>query len=122
MRAAKYRFTSAEKAAAKEEMRAALIDIARKREIVTYTELCLRISSVGMHPHSFVFTQMLREVCGEEYAKGHRQLCALVVAKATGIPSGGYFTNTAPFKRDFGDLMEEWRADVEDVFEYWSTH
>lgn len=122
MREAKYRLTTAEKATAKEEMRAALINVARKREIVTYSELCLRIPSVGLYPHSFIFTQLLREVCHEEYAKGHHQLCALVVSKSTGMPGGGYFSDTAPLKRDFGDLVEEWRADVEDVFEYWSTH
>ncbi|KXK21303.1 MAG: hypothetical protein UZ15_CFX003001491 [Chloroflexi bacterium OLB15] len=122
MRAAKYKLTTAEKATAKEEMRAALIDAARKRELITYSELCLRIPGVGLYPHSFIFTQLLREVCHEEYAKGHRQLCALVVRKATGMPGGGYFSDTAPLKRDFGDLVAEWRADVEDVFEYWSTH
>jgi hypothetical protein len=121
-RTAVYRLTPEERAAAKEEMRSVLIDCARMRKTVTYTDVCLMIQTVQMHPHSFIFTRILSEVCAEEEERGHGVLCALVVSKTTGIPGAGYFRGMAELGHDMSDLEASWRAELEQVFDYWSNH
>ncbi len=117
---ARTKLSDAEWHAVKDEIRAILIELAQSRQTITYSGLCLRLQTVTLHPHSFVFTRILREVCGEELEKGHRMLCALVVAKATGMPGGGYFGAMAQLGADASDLEARWREDLEDVFTYWS--
>jgi len=116
-----FTLTPEEWAAYKDAMRAILIDAARSREILTYSELANRNPVAYLHPHSFTFTNMLRSVCGEEYAKGHGQLCALVVSKTTGMPSGGYFRGMAGEHDSNEDLETRWRADVDHVFKLWEN-
>jgi hypothetical protein len=107
-----------EKDAVKDAMRAILIAQARAGETITYGELAKRLP-VLIHPHSFLFTRLLQEVCGEEGRKGHGQLCALVVSKATGMPSGGYFGSLAAPGREHGDLERLWREDLEGLWAMW---
>lgn len=116
-----YRLTTAERAEVKEAIRSILIDLARARRTITYTELCLLIPRVRLHPHSFVFTALLREVCSEEEAAGHGMLCALVVSKLTGMPGAGYFRSATFSDRDISDPEASWRADLEAVFAYWAN-
>jgi hypothetical protein len=121
-RAAVYRLTPEERATAKEELREILIYLARTRQTATYSDVCMMMQTVHLHPYSFIFTRLLTEVCGEEEAKGHGMLCALVVAKLTGMPGAGYFRGMAALGRDQSDMEASWRAEVEQVFEYWSKH
>lgn len=121
-RTGKTRLSEADRGAIKEEMRALLRDLARTHQLITYSELANQIQTAYLHPHSFVFTRLLREVCGEEERAGHGMLCALVVSKTTGIPSGGYFTGLAGPDRDPDDLEALWREDLERLFAYWSEH
>ncbi len=117
-----YKLTPEQRQTYKDEMRAILIQLARDKKLITYGELALRMS-IYLHPHSFTFTNLLRQVCGEEYDKGHGMLCALVVSKITGMPSGGYFRGMANLREDAGmsemDIEAAWRADVESVFALW---
>jgi hypothetical protein len=116
----RYRLTEVEKTTVIAEMRAALIEAARVRQLLTYTDLALKLESVYVHPHSFVFAHLLRTVCAAEWARTGVMLCALVVSKQTGIPGGGYFRSMALAESD--DPLEAWRADVQRVFDYWSEH
>lgn len=114
-----YRLTNEERAAAKAEMRALLIECARNRAIITYGDLSAMMHTVRIHPGSFIFTHLLTAVCQEEAANGNGMLCALVVSKATGMPGGGYFRGMATLGRDTSDLEASWRAEVEAVFTHW---
>lgn len=120
MRAERFRLEEGERHVVRAEIRDILIRAARQRRLLTYGEVCAQIQSVMLHPGSFVFARLLREVCFEEAAKGHGMLCALVVSKATGIPGGGYFRSAAAEGRVPGDLVAEWQADVEAVYSLWS--
>jgi hypothetical protein len=110
--------TDANISAVKDEIRSILIETARARQTITYSELCLRLTTVTLHYHSFFFHKLLREVCGEEWQKGSGMLCALVVLKGTGLPSGGYFDQASGADPD--DLEAEWRRDLDAVYERWS--
>jgi hypothetical protein len=77
---------------------------------------------VYIHHRAPGFHHLLDEICDEEIARGHGKLCALVVSKTTGIPGGGYFGGLASPDRDAADLVALWRADRDEVFDYWSQH
>ena len=118
-RGEKVRLTDAERAAVKAAMHTALIQQAKAKQTITYSELAARLP-VLIHPHSFVFSRLLREVCAEGFEKGHGQLCALVVSKQTGMPSGGYFVGSATPSCDMSNLESAWLEDLESLFTLWA--
>ncbi|XWX04441.1 hypothetical protein VZO05_02565 [Aggregatilineales bacterium SYSU G02658] len=97
------------------EIRAILQQAARERRYLTYGEVTQAMLSVRAHPGAYVFTAMLREACHQEERETGVQLCALVVAKATGRPGAGYF-RMMPCS---GDLDDCWRAEAEAAFNYY---
>lgn len=99
-------------------MHSELIEIAKQKRIVTYSELAALLP-IYMHPGSYLFTRLLRKVCGDALRDGEGLLCALVVSKATGVPGGGYFTAIAERGCEADDPLDCWRADVEQVFARW---
>ncbi len=103
-----------------EAMRAELIEFAKQKRIVTYSELALLLP-VYIHPGSYAFTRLLSRVCSEEEDAGHGLLCALVVSKATGIPGAGFFRGAAERGYDGSNLDEYWHAQLEQVFAYWGV-
>lgn len=112
------KLTDADLSAVKDEIRAILIETARARQTITYSEICLRLTTVTLHYHSFFFHKLLRDVCREAWERGEGMLCALVVLKGTGLPSGGYFDHLSGATPE--ELEAEWRRDLESVFAYWS--
>jgi hypothetical protein len=117
-----YGLSPEERAAVKEEMRDILIDLARERQTICYSDLCRMIESIHLHHRSPMLISLLTEICQEEEAHDRALLCALVVSKTTGIPGGGYFAGVASLGRDVSDMEASWHADVDKVFEYWSNH
>jgi hypothetical protein len=118
---ARWRVTEMERSAVKAEMRALLIGCARERRTITYGELCACLATVTLHPHTFVFTRLLRETCAEAADAGEGPLCALVVAKATGMPSGGYFAREISDVNRPDGLEALWRAELDEVFARWAN-
>jgi hypothetical protein len=117
---ARTRVTEMERSAVKAEMLAVLIACAQSRRTITYGDLCARLTTVAMHPRTFVFTQLLREVCAEGLERGEGMLCALVVSKATGMPSGGYFAREISDLNGPNALETLWRAELDEVFAQWA--
>lgn len=117
---ARTRVTEMERAAVRQEMRAVLIECAKQRQTITYGGLCARLTTVTLDPGTFIFTHLLREVCGESLKLGHGQLCALVVSKATGMPSAGYFAREILEVSGPESLEALWRTELEDVFAQWA--
>jgi hypothetical protein len=114
----KVRLTDAEMHTTRAEMRAVMIACAQESRTITYSELASRLS-LHLHPHSFVFSRLLRDVCGAAEKAGEGLLCALVVSKQTGMPGGGYFASVAARGLASRDLVSHWRADLESVYERW---
>lgn len=97
------------------EIRAILQQAARAGRYLTYSDVTQAMLSVRAHPGAYVFTAMLREACHLEQQETGVQLCALVVAKATGKPGAGYF-RLMPCSGDWDDC---WRAEAEAAFAYY---
>jgi hypothetical protein len=117
---ARRRVTELERDSVKAEMRDILIGCARERRTITYGELCARLTTVTLHPHTFVFTRLLRETCTRAADAGDGPLCALAVAKATGMPSGGYFAREISDLNGPDGLEALWRAELDEVFARWA--
>lgn len=117
---ARFTLTEVEWEVVREAMRVELIDLAKQKRIVTYSELALLLP-VYVHPGSYAFTRLLGQVCEAEEQAGHGMLCALVVSKATGIPGAGFFRGAAEHGRDASDPERCWRDELERVFAYWGV-
>lgn len=119
---AKYRLSDAEKRAVIAEMRAILIDYAKQRRTITYSELAQQLQTCAVHPHSFVFAHLLRAACRQAVDAGEGFLCALVVRQETGIPGAGYFRrDDLPPDLNTAELEALWRHELEQVFARWSS-
>jgi hypothetical protein len=103
-------------AAARAEIRHLMQQAAREGRLITYGEITGQMMTVRAHPGSYVFTAMLREACREEEEATGVQLCALVVARATGRPGAGYFRS---LPCDAEHLDECWQAEREAAFRYY---
>lgn len=112
--------SEADRKALREEMRVHMIEVARKRETITYSELAARLTTAYVHYHSFLFGQLLNEIGDEEAAAGRPVLPAVVVRKGTGIPGGGYFRIGRGVPIDSENMESVWKDDLERVYEYWS--
>jgi hypothetical protein len=111
------------------EMRHIMIEVARNRQTITYSELCAQLTTAYLHHRAPSLTQLLIEIGAQEAKAGRPVLPAVVVAKATGMPGGGYFKSEpsplAPLPQGEGNSTDPkamWEADLQRVFEYWSTH
>lgn len=118
-----HKLSEADLSAVKEEMRAIMIEMARARETITYSELALRLQTAYVHYHSFTMARLLNDIGSEEIDAGRGVLPAVVVTKTTGIPGGGYFGIARHEVADANELNEleaYWRQDLEAVFDYWA--
>ncbi|MBK8020691.1 MAG: hypothetical protein IPK19_04480 [Chloroflexi bacterium] len=118
---ARFKLTESEWTAVRAEMYAELIALAKARQIITYSDLALRLPSVYVHPGSYAFTRLLGEICDLEEEAGRGMICALVVSKATGMPGAGYFRGAAHRGRDVSDLDRCWQEECERVFDAWAN-
>jgi hypothetical protein len=117
--------------ALRSEMRQIMIDVARHQQTITYSELCAMLKTAYLHHRAPALTQLLIEIGAQEAKAGRPVLPAVVVAKASGMPGGGYFKSDTgkaspltPRNADEGsnDPKAMWEADLQRVFEYWSNH
>lgn len=117
---ARTRVTDMEREVVKQEMTTVLITCARDQRTITYGGLCAELTTVTLDPGTFIFSHLLREVCAEGLRKGYGQLCALVVSKATGMPSAGYFARSVLDISGPDALEAFWVAERDEVFLRWA--
>ena len=105
----------------KAEIRQNLVDLARSRQVVTYSELTRQLRTAQLHPHSYTLAGLLREICHEEADAGRGLLCALVVTQQTGLPGGGFFRIAARRGRDIADPEQCWANEVQMIYDQWAN-
>ena len=74
-----YGFSSGTWEEAKEEVRQILIQRARNRETITYSDLVLEIQAIVFEPDSYALASMLGQVSCAERTAGRGMLSALVL-------------------------------------------
>lgn len=110
--------------ALRDEMRLLMIETARRGQLITYSELCAELKTAYLHYHSPQIVKLLDEIGAIEHEAGRPILPAVVVGKQSGIPGAGYFrlAGERPETEGSVDPTAMWEADLQVVFDYWSTH
>lgn len=108
------------RAEAKQALREMLIDAARERGTVTYSDVSVRVFEGRVPARSRYIMDLLTEVDEEEHASTGVIIASLVVRADSGIPGAGYFTFLARrFGRDITDPRAAWSVEAEKV---WATY
>jgi hypothetical protein len=104
------------------EIRRILVDRARRRDLITYSDLVSRIRSVRLIARSKLLADLLTAISIEECVAGRGLLSAVVVERTRnggfGIPGRKFFTTFMP-SCEQDDWPKYWRREVDKVFEYW---
>ena len=107
--------------AAKEEARQAIIDVARRQQTMSYSDLVQHITSCDLEPHSPHLAHLLGEISTEEDEEGRGLLTVLVVRKTGDQKPGlGFFKLAASRGRDISDTVECWIEELKKVHDVWS--
>ena len=117
----KYGFELADWDAAKEEMRQALIQTAKRKDTIPYSELVEQVESIRLEPDAFALAHMLGEISTSEHSEGRGMLTVLVVHKdGDKQPGPGFFELAKQLGRDTSDSVICWVNELNTVHEYWS--
>ena len=106
---------------AKEEARQAMINVASRRDLMSYSDLVQRITRCDLEPHGTRLAHMLGEISTEEDEKD-RGLLTVVVIHKTGDkkPGPGFFKLAESRGRDISDVDRCWIEELKTVYEVWS--
>lgn len=109
--------TRIDRAAAKEDLRRVLVDAARARSTVTYSDVSLYVFGGRVPARSRLIMDLLSEVDEEEYAARGVIIASLVVRADSGIPGAGYFAFLARcFGKDVDEPRHAWELEAERVW------
>ena len=116
----KYGYKVEDWKAAKEEMRQILVECARLRDMIPYSDLVSRIETISMEPDSFALAHMLGEISEEEDAAGRGMLSVIVVHKVGDMqPGPGFFQLAKKLGRDTSDKTTCWVEELRRVHGHW---
>src|SRR4030095_7516358 len=101
------------------EIRQLIIETAKAKQLITYSELTGMLQTAYVHYHSHVLTRMLINIGSAEQSARRPILPALVISKQSGRPGPGYF-KLAPGEAEVDDPVREWEQEVQRVYNYWS--
>lgn len=117
----KYGYNIDEWNTAKEEMRQALIERAKVRGMIPYSELVNQVETINLEPHSYVLAAMLGEISSAEDAEGRGMLTVIVVHKEGDMqPGPGFFDLASDIGRDTSNILECWVDELKRVHRVWS--
>ncbi len=109
--------------AAKEEIRAVLVETARQRGMITYSDLVDKVKAIDIPPHGPAIGQILGELSHEEDAQGRGMLTVLVVHKhGKKRPGPGFFELAEDLGRDTSNKDKFWIDELNKVYAYWRDH
>ncbi len=103
-------------------MRNILIDRAKVRGMIPYSELVSKIKTVSLEPESYALANILGEISSEEDALGRGMLTVIVVHKYGDMqPGPGFFDLAEKLGRDTSDILKCWVDELKKVHAFWST-
>lgn len=97
--------------AAVDELHDLLVEVARRRATISYSDVVAAMRTVSLPPDSTAFHHMLGDVSARTFDDGAPLLSAVVVHKHDGKPGGGF----ARLARRLGFEVDE-NAAAEDAF------
>ena len=106
--------------AAKAEALAIMIERAKVRGMIPYSELVSQIRAFTMQPHDPRFFHLLGELSNEEDAAGRGMLTVVVVHKVGDMqPGPGFFELAKGLGRDTTDILKCWVDELHRVHAVW---
>jgi hypothetical protein len=106
---------------AKEEIRAILIQKAKQRAMITYSELVALVKSVGFSAFDTRLFAILGQLSVAEHEQQRPLLSVLVVHKAGDMkPGNGFFELAEALGRNTSDVLKAWIEEVQRVYQYWN--
>ena len=118
----KYGFTDDKWSEAKTQARLLLIERARVRGMIPYSELAGLISAIDLEAHDQRFFHLLGELSEEEDAAGRGMLSVIVVHKARDMqPGPGFFELAKRLGRDTSDIVSCWVKELHKVHAVWAA-
>lgn len=107
--------------AAKRETRNLLIERAKLRGMMPYSELVGKIKSVHFEAHDQRLFHLLGELSTEDDAAGRGMLSVIVVHKHGDMqPGPGFFDLAKRLGRDTSDIVNCWVGELKKVYAVWS--
>ena len=106
---------------AKDEARSIMVERAKVRGMISYSELVDGISEIRLEAHDPRLFNLLAEISTEEDSEGRGMLTALVVHKQGDMePGTGFYDLAERLGRDVGDIDECWINELHKVHAVWS--
>lgn len=119
--ATKYGYSISDWNSAKEEVRQILIERAKLRGMIPYSELVANVKTICFEPGSFALAAMLGEISSAEDGAGRGMLSVIVVHKTGDMqPGPGFFELARELGRDTSDILKCWVNELKQVHAYWS--
>jgi len=116
-------FSEAAWNAAKAEAKAALVERAKVRGMMPYSDLVRSIHSISFDAHDVRLNTLLRDLSTEESRAGRGMITALVVHKQGDMqPGPGFFELAEKLGHDPSDILAFWISQVKKVHAYWEKH
>jgi len=104
-------------AAAKSELREAVLDAAYDRRMTTYGEVAAAVSVIQLEPYSSLMNHLLGSIWADEYAAGRPALTAIVTHKyGDKEPGAGFYEMARGLGYRFSDGVTFWGDQVGRVF------
>ena len=102
-------------------MRHILIERAKLRGMVPYSELVQKLHSIQLEANSYALFAMLGEISTAEDRAGRGMLSVIVVHKVGDMqPGRGFFELAQSLGRDTSDILACWVAELKKVHAHWS--
>lgn len=108
---------------AKTEVRSILIERAKRRSFITYSQLAPQITAISVEYHDPRLNALLGEISTEEEQRGRGLLSVLVVHKIGDMqPGQGFYELAERLGRRIPDITLFWVEEFNRVFDYWQNH
>lgn len=105
---------------AKDEAKKILIERAKVRGMMPYSELAQCLKSIHLEAHDQRLFHLIGEISTEEDAAGHGMLSVIVVHKYGDMqPGPGFFELAEKLGRDTSDILECWIKELHKVHAFW---
>jgi len=117
----KHGFSQTDWDAAKEEARTVMIERAKVRGMIPYSNLVKQLRSIKLEAHDPRLFHMLGEISSEEDAAGRGMLTVVVVHKDGDMqPGPGFFELAKQLGRDTSNILKCWVNELHKVHAAWS--
>jgi hypothetical protein len=105
---------------AKAQAKKKMIEIARRRSAIAYSELVTAIEAISFQPDEKPFHNLLGQISIEEEQAGRGMLSVLVVHKGGDFrPGPGFFELAQELGRDTHDRDRFWAQELQRVYDAW---